>query len=447
MTTPIADFVDNYIKSDMSRLHMPGHKGKTYPDDITEVKGADSLYEASGIIAQSEKNATEIFGSLKTLYSTEGSSQCIKSMLMLATVNREESGKRPLVLAARNVHKSFIHAAALIDFDVEWLLPKNTESICECIISPNQLKEKLESLERKPCAVYITSPDYLGNIADIKGLSAVCKQAGIPLLVDNAHGAYLKFTGEHPIDLGADMCCDSAHKTLPVLTGGAYLHINNEEFINNAKEIMATFGSTSPSYLILSSLDKANKYMAENMKSDIEKTIKMTDELRVYITDKSDEKLKITIDAEEFDLTGFELSEIFRENKVECEYADERFVCLMMSVFNSEKDFFRAKNVLKTLKKRSKALENGSKTAENCSNSSKKEPILPEIEQKMTIRKAYFSPQKEVEIFDAEDRICGFSTVSCPPAIPIVIPGEKISKKHIELFKKYKIEKIKVIAK
>ena len=221
MTTPIADFIENYIKNDMSRLHMPGHKGTLYSEDITEVKGADALYEADGIIAKSEQNATKIFGTKQTLYSTEGSSQCIKAMLMLALNNRENKSERPLVLAARNVHKAFISAAALIDFDVKWLMPKTTDSLCKCIISKEQLKETLENSAKKPNAVYITSPDYLGNIADIRGLSEVCKEFDIPLLVDNAHGAYLKFLGNHPIDLGADMCCDSAHKTLPVLTGGA----------------------------------------------------------------------------------------------------------------------------------------------------------------------------------------------------------------------------------
>jgi arginine/lysine/ornithine decarboxylase len=120
---------------------------------------------------------------------------------------------------------------------------------------------------RKPCAVYVTSPDYLGNQQDLAGLSAVCAARGIPLLVDNAHGAYLHFLPQpaHPLDLGATACCDSAHKTLPVLTGGAYLHIAKnapERYARDAKRAMALFGSTSPSYLILQSLDRANAYLA-----------------------------------------------------------------------------------------------------------------------------------------------------------------------------------------
>ena len=125
MDTPICDFVDRYIESGAFRAHMPGHKGKAFlgmePLDITEFAGADSLYEATGIIRQSEENASRLFG-CKTLYSTEGSSQCIRAMLHLAALYAKEQGKQPLIAAARNVHKTFLSAAALLD------LPDNNSS-------------------------------------------------------------------------------------------------------------------------------------------------------------------------------------------------------------------------------------------------------------------------------------------------------------------------------
>ena len=431
MNTPIASFLNDYANSETVRLHMPGHKGKANPFDITEIHGADSLYEANGIIEESEKNATKIFGSKRTFYSTEGSSQCIKTMLSLACVNNKNKNSRPLILAARNVHKAFISAAALIDFEVEWLMPKNTQSICSCKITPEQLKQSLEDLDKKPCAVYITSPDYLGNILDIKGLSAVCHQADIPLLVDNAHGAYLNFFDKHPIDLGADMCCDSAHKTLPVLTGGAYLHINNEKFLNCAKETLCLFGSTSPSYLTLNSLDLANKYMAENMKEEITDCVNSLENLKVYITNISDEPLKITIDANKLGYTGFELANYLRKKGIEYEYADSQFIVLMFSTFNDDKDFEQVESALKSINKKE---EIQSELIE-----------FPEIYQEISIKNALFSPQEEIDIENATNRICGFSHVSCPPAIPIAIAGERITKEHIALFKKYGIKKIKVV--
>lgn len=441
MNTPIADFIDNYIKSDTSRLHMPGHKGvgEIEQFDITEIKGADSLYEANGIINKSEQNATKLFETKRTYYSTEGSSQCIKTMLCLAVSEfKRHSDSRPIILAARNVHKSFIHAAALIDFDVEWIVPSNTNSLCSCLFTAEGLENRLNELKQKPCAVYITSPDYLGNIADIKSISTVCKKYKIPLLVDNAHGAYLKFTGQHPIELGADMCCDSAHKTLPVLTGGAYLHIGNEALNINVKETLAVFGSTSPSYLILRSLDLANYYLNAEFSKDLRSTIEKINDLLVYIKNKgidniSNEPLKLTLCAENIGYSGFELNYIFRKNGIETEYADSHFVVLMFSTKNTERDFEKIKFTLGKLEKRTKL---------------EKEVLnLLQPKQLISIRESYFSPQKEVNLDDANGKICGFTCVSCPPAVPIAISGELITDDHIKLFKKFGFNKIKIIEK
>ena len=266
MQTPIVDFVRKYQKDGVTRFHMPGHKGQSYLGcewaDITEIHGADSLYEADGIIAESERNASALFDSGRTFYSTEGSSQCIRAMLYLA-LSQHRGKEKPVILAARNVHKAFVYAAALLDFDVEWIWPEEgMKSLCSCKVSPEQIEEQigqmLKDKKEKPAAVYLTSPDYLGGQMDIRAIAEVCHREGILLLVDNAHGAYLHFLEEsaHPLDLGADMCCDSAHKTFPVLTGGAYLHLHKsvaDVLGEKGKQALALFGSTSPSYLILES--------------------------------------------------------------------------------------------------------------------------------------------------------------------------------------------------
>ena len=163
MTTPIADFIRDYADSGLSRLHMPGHKGVGLLGceglDITEVKGADALYEAEGIIAQSEANATGLFGSGRTVFSTEGSSQCIRAMLYLALTNRSK-GAKPVVVAARNVHKAFVYACALLDLDVVWLAPEgDARSLCSCRITAETLERTLREMDAPPCAVYLTSPD------------------------------------------------------------------------------------------------------------------------------------------------------------------------------------------------------------------------------------------------------------------------------------------------
>ncbi|MCI6742607.1 MAG: amino acid decarboxylase, partial [Faecalibacterium prausnitzii] len=211
MTTPIVDFVRRYAQSGTSRLHMPGHKGQSLlgfePWDITEIKGADELYGADGIIAQSEANATRLFGTVHTYYSTEGSSQCIRAMLCLALQAAPAAGQRPVLLAARNAHKALLYAAALLDFDIQWLwpAPQDAGALCSCPVSAAKLTGALQGLAqqgRKPFGIYVTSPDYLGGVQDIAALAEVCKDFGVPLLVDNAHGAYLRFLpqgGQHPI--------------------------------------------------------------------------------------------------------------------------------------------------------------------------------------------------------------------------------------------------------
>ncbi len=441
MNTPIYDFVQNYIKSNTARLHMPGHKGVSFlgPEafDITEITGADELYSPEGIIRESEENATHLFGTAKTVYSAGSSSQSINAMLYLAYLKADKSN-RPYVLAGRNAHKSFIYALAKLDCDVEWLYPENTDSICSCIVTADILEKRINELDYKPFAVYITSPDYLGGMSDIKSLSVVCKKHNIPLLVDNAHGSYLKFCKNdmHPISLGADMCCDSAHKTLPVLTGGGYLHIAKDDkygFSQNVVNALAIFGSTSPSYLILQSLDLCNRYIDEKICYDIEDCAEKVAELKDFINSKgfgiiSAEPLKLTVD---FRGTNTDFKCILRENSIEFEYADDDFVVLMFTPQNSQEDFDKLK----------KAFENMGKI----SNIDFERIEFPKSEQVMAIRQAVFNENEEIIVEKALKRICASPTVSCPPAIPIAVSGERITEKHIELFKKYKINKILVV--
>ena len=282
MNTPICDFVKKYVGNNAVRLHMPGHKGKMLcgPEalDITEIEGADVLYSADGIIAQSLENAKSLFKTKKTLYSTEGSSLCIRAMIRLLLDGQKTSGRR-YVMAARNVHKTFLSACALLDVDVDWILQGSDESVISCHVDSDELDHTLSMCEQKPMAVYVTCPDYLGNVCDIAALASACHRHGTLLIVDNAHGAYLNFLPEsrHPIALGADMCCDSAHKTLPVLTGGAYLHISKsapDHLSDGAEQAMALFASTSPSYLILQSLDRANAYLDSYYKERLATTHK-----------------------------------------------------------------------------------------------------------------------------------------------------------------------------
>ncbi|MGM9971372.1 MAG: aminotransferase class I/II-fold pyridoxal phosphate-dependent enzyme [Anaeroplasmataceae bacterium] len=443
MKTPICDFIDNYNKDKKIRLHMPGHKGVSVlgveAKDITEIDGADYLYLPKGIIAKSEENASLLFGS-DTFYSTEGSSQCIRAMLFLALTNRSNKASRGVVLATRNAHKTFITAAALLDFDVEWIYSKNTNSYHNSNIDASMVEDAINNMSNKPFAVYLTSPDYLGNILPIKKISEVCKKYNIPLLVDNAHGAYLRFIepSVYPITEGALMCCDSAHKTLPALTGAAYLHISKEAdsyYKEHAKEALSLFGSTSPSYLILQSLDKLNPYLLEN-KDKFNNICNIIDSLKEELILNGykiigNERMKITIDALSYGYTGDEISSYLSDNNIIVEFYDHDFVVLMPSLNNTLDELNLVKKVLISLKR--------------------KEPIQPHFFSRtqktpiMSIKEATFSLRESVSIDDALGRILADTAVTCPPAIPIVVCGEVIEEADIEVFKYYGVTKCSVV--
>ena len=435
METPIYDFLITYEKADPVRLHMPGHKGMPFLDcekwDITEVKGADALYEAEGIIAQSEENAALLFGTEKTFFVTEGSSQAIRAMVHLAAQGKE----KPWFLAARNAHKAFLYALALCDAQVQWLWPEHTDSLCACPVTAADVEKALRQAETLPAAVYVTSPDYLGNELPIKEIAEVCHKYGTLLLVDNAHGAYLRYLPEdrHPITLGADLCCDSAHKTLPVLTGGAYLHISKtapKAFAKQGRQALALFGSTSPSYLILASLDLCNRYLAENIKDDLRELLPRVAKAKEALTQKGwdvleGEPMKITIRCH-----GTEVAEHLRKENIECEFADQDFVVLMPSAQTTEDDLFR---LIEAMGEGNDVKNTGM-------------PALSQPEKVLSPRQAMFAPWEWVETESCEGRIAAAPTVGCPPAVPIVVSGERIDKNAAAMLAYYGFDRVAVVA-
>lgn len=445
MKTPICDFVNEYKNSGKLRLHMPGHKGKDFLGiegyDITEINGADVLYNANSIIRESEENAAKLFGTAKTVYSAEGSSLSIRAMLYLATLYAKENGKKPLIATGRNAHRVFMTAAALLDFEIAWIYPEKRKSIISCDISPEYLDAFLLGMAEKPVAVYITSSDYLGNIADIKGISAVCKKHGVLLLVDNAHGAYLRFLSEnmHPISLGADICCDSAHKTLPVLTGGAYLHISEsapEMMSDYAENAMSLFASTSPSYIIMQSLDLANKYIADGYPEKLEKTANAVNKLKKQLSEYGfdvigNEPIKICVSPKIMGYTGEEIAEILSGNGIECEFSDPDFTVMMFTPEISDDEIDHIGNVLLSV--------------ENKEESTEKPPVLSMPERAMTVRDAVFSASEELDVAECEGRILASAAISCPPAIPITVCGEIIDENAIKCFEYYGIKKCRVV--
>ncbi len=444
MDTPIFDFVRSYQERRNIRLHMPGHKGKVLLGmesmDITEIGGADELFHPAGIIQKSEGNASSLFGAGKTVYSTEGSSLCIRAMAYLALLWGKERGRKPVILAGRNAHKAFLSAAALLDADVRWLYPEREQHLIACEITGQGLEKQLEVMAEKPAAVYVTSPDYLGHVLDIAALSAVCRRHDVLLLVDNAHGAYLKFLrpDRHPMTSGADLCCDSAHKTLPALTGGAYLHISKKApalLREQANRAMELFASSSPSYLILQSLDKCSAVLSQDagrMAAFAERICKMKEKLSAhgYVL-IGEEPFKITLAAKEYGYTGDELHDLLRKQNIECEFSDLDFLTMMVTPALEEQELQRAENALLSIPRKERIEQ--------------KPPVLPHPRRVLSIREAMLALTEEIPVEKAAGRVFADAQVGCPPCIPIIACGEEVNGAAIMCFRYYGISSCRVV--
>ena len=444
MNTPICDFVQMYTESAPIRFHMPGHKGRSsdpdrdrmplYAADITEVDGADVLYAARGCIRESEENAARLFGSARTLYSAEGSSLCIRAMLYLAVMQAKLQGRRPKIAAGRNAHRVFLETIALLDLDVEWL--GGGGDLLRAEISAEELERLFSDPLTAPTAVYITSPDYLGSCTELEELSERCHRHDALLLVDNAHGAYLKFLEHsgHPLDRGADLCCDSAHKTLPVLTGGAYLHASRdcpEKLLGMMERAMALFASTSPSWLILQSLDACNARLDSDYPDRIRETAGELRHVKRNLLEQGwemtgDEPLKLTIRPKSKGYTGTELAGIMQERGIVCEFSDPDYLVLMVTPENTDEELEQLIAELARLPRRTPI-----------------ETWPPRTGHRISVLRPHevlFRPFERIPAEESVGRILASPGVSCPPAVPIVLCGERIDEKAQELFRYYGIE-------
>ena len=439
MNTPIYDFLKAYAAKAGVRFHMPGHKGKgplgIEALDITEIAGADVLGEGIGIIGESEKNASTLFGTGRTVYTTCGSTAAILAMLFLA-MQKYRSPEKPLLLAARGAHRAFLQGVALLDLPVSFALPENAETVYSGVMSADEVARAIESAPQKPFAFYITSPNYLGELWDIRAIADVCKKYGVALLVDNAHGAYLAHLSPslHPIHHGAVMCADSAHKTLPVLTGGAYLHIARgyEEDFVGVKDAVSLFSSTSPSYLTLASLDLANAAIADGYAERLAKTVSristVKDRLRragFCIPDC--EPLKIVL----LDARAEALASRLREADIECEFVDRTHLVLLSSAENDLSDFDVLEQVLLPLGKEACAPDAPPKPSPGT-------PVL-------SLREALFAPSEVVPVEEAAGRVYAEICAACPPAVPIAICGERIGEETVRAFLYYGIKAVRVV--
>lgn len=442
--TPLYQAALEYIQAGRARLHMPGHKGSADPSlfggellpfDLTEADGLDSLYQSDGAIARTEEAYRRLYRTAASCISAGGSTLGIQAMLALAV---PPGGK---VIMARNVHIAAVNTMALLDLTPVWLCPPLQRNCPHAAaVTPAQVEE---ALERHPDAdaVYVTSPDYYGQLCDVAAIGQICRERDVPLLVDNAHGAHLRFLPQdlHPMTLGASLCCDSLHKTLPVLTGGAMLHVGDRRFASRAKSRMSLFGSTSPSYLIMLSIDRCLDYL-DRVEADLLRLLDRLEPLcalaaeQGYLPVSSSGQMdpaRLTLSVWNSPLGRQGFGDRLRDYGVEPEYLGPDYCVLLPSAFNPPSDFQRLEAFLRDTPARGDALWQPVEW-----------PLPPQV---LSVREATFSASELLPVEQCAGRIAAEATILCPPGIPVVMPGEKIDSSLEKMIKNTGIQRLNVV--
>jgi len=430
-------------------LHTPGHKGAAdilggidLSLDLTELPDTDALYEADGVIAEAEALASELYRSHRTVFSAGGCSLAIQAMLRCCC----REGDR--IIMDRGSHRMAVNAAALLGLEPVWLSGGKEQADGLCPLP--SADDAAHLLEDHPdaAAIYLTSPDYMGRLCDIPAFAALCRQRGIPLLVDNAHGSHLiAFEGMHPLAQGASMTACSAHKTLPVLTGGAFLSSADPELSPRMKGAMALFGSTSPSYLIMASLDLCRAWLQGEGKERLRHTARLCDEIKTAaitagfrLPDGTADPMRITLLTRPAGLSGDNAARRLRELGFEPEYADDACVVLLPTPFVSDEQMARLADAIKSLPHtadRSQAKETPSIAAVLAAAKNSR--------QVMPLRTAALAPRETVSCMQAAGRIAAASVCPCPPGVPVVMPGERISEECAGLLSALGVEQVECV--
>lgn len=435
-----------YADSDFLPMHMPGHKrrmgelGDPFFIDITEIDGFDDLHHADGILLDAQKRAAKLYGSEETHYLVNGSTAGILSAIS-GCVSR--GGK---ILLARNSHKSAYHGVFLRDLRAEYIYPQSAGNmLINGEISPSDVDELLK---RNPDAqaVMITSPTYDGIVSDVEGIAGVAHSYGIPLIVDEAHGAHFPFSDHFPKDsvsCGADVVVHSLHKTLPSLTQTALIHLNGSLIDRERiRKYLTIYQSSSPSYVLMAGMDNCIEWISGHREAfdrfweqtaDLRAGLRRMRHLKLLEAPGMDES-KILVSVQATGLTGNELAGLLRENyHIEVEMACSSYVCAIASVADDEESLGRLLNAFLAVDSSIHGSENplwakNGRGAELPGREKRLrgDAVLPAV-QVCTIQQAEECPAEICGLTEAVGRVSGDFVMLYPPGIPILAPGEKIS--------------------
>lgn len=447
---PILKALKDYSKENISYFHMPGHKGgnvfkkigfepfdmNLLSMDVTEVSGIDNLHCPEESIREAQELAAQAFGAKHTFFLINGTTGGIYSMI-LAAANPGDK-----IIIPRNCHKSVIGAVILGRLQPIYINPELDKRLnIASGISPMAVEMAIkEHPDAK--AVVITSPTYYGVCSDLEQIAQITHKSNMLLLVDEAHGAHFGFHSDLPktaLQCGGDMVAQSTHKTLPAMTQSSMLHVNSDKVdIDRLKFFLQLTQSTSPSHILLASLDTARYIMQQKGEELLNDIVYWCNVLRdevnsneqLYCLSKSDigrdgifdiDCTRITVNFDKLGLSGRAVDEILRSKfKLQVEMADLYNIVAICTVGDREESIRKLAEAIKTIAKEhereSKHIERQAVRTFDMPNMM----LLP--------WEAVYQNKEEVPIENCLGRICGEMIIPYPPGIPIIMPGEVITK-------------------
>ncbi len=441
MNTPIYNMLLKYSGKRPLPFHMPGHvMGRGLAGllkdagslDITEIPGSDSLHDPDGVIKEAQNLAASAFGAANTYFSVNGSSLGIHAMIHAAI---RPGGK---ILINRDAHTSVINAISILKAEPVYILPdydKKAHLNLGC--RQDDLINAL-SQDRDIDAVLMTRPNYYGVASHIGSMIEAARSRGIPFLVDEAHGAHFSFSGLFPqpvLELGADACVQSLHKTLPAMTQTALVHEGSSSLLGKGRlfKYMSMLQTTSPSYVLMASIDIAREIMeqrGEELYDGLYKRIDIfyrelskIDGVRRIKPDNpgvDTDFSRIVLSFERSGLTGFEAERILRESSgIVAEMADYYHLVFIATPFHTDKDFEALLKGIREVARHGKGPFTDKFSFVGIPDS------LPE--RAMNPGKAIEMPAEYIDLNAASGRISAATITPYPPGIPLVYPGEVIS--------------------
>jgi arginine/lysine/ornithine decarboxylase len=458
---PLVEGVLKYIKEKNVPFCMPGHKSgigfletqqgkELYKNliktDITEVDGLDNLHHAEGIIKESQQLLSEYYGSEKSYFLVNGSTSGNLVMIFSAF---DEGDK---IIVERNCHRSIFNAIIMRKLKPVYIKNKiHSEYDAPFPLDKERLLYTMTK-NKDAKGIIVTYPNYYGICIDLPYVIKIAKEFGMKVLVDAAHGAHFgacKLLPENPLRLGANMAVMSAHKTLPSLTQTAFLHVGRDIDISKVDFYVSAFLSTSPSYMLLCSMDYARFYIKEYGERKYEELIKLCmynrkkinnlgkfyilgqDDLRDISVNQGVDTNNYNIDLTRYILNvpkgycGHKLLKYLRSNKIQAEMSDSRNVVLIFSLFNNQNDFQKLYIALK-----------------NCDMDDLKVEYIHLIDYDMPIAIMYpyeIMDRKRtiIDLRESEGKVSAVAIVPYPPGIPIIMPGEEIGLNTISVIEYY----------